>query len=39
MGIRRVASYAERLGVHDDMQEHLANVFGARETTLLDMVA
>ncbi|MEM9781904.1 MAG: penicillin-binding transpeptidase domain-containing protein, partial [Pseudomonadota bacterium] len=39
VGMDRVAGYAERFGVYDDMPEHLAFALGAGETTLYDMVA
>ncbi|MEM6487268.1 MAG: penicillin-binding protein 1A [Pseudomonadota bacterium] len=39
VGMQRVATYAERFGVYDDMPEHLAFALGAGETTLYDMVA
>jgi penicillin-binding protein 1A len=39
IGMDTVANYAERFGVYDDMQEHIANSLGAQETTLFNMVA
>ena len=39
VGMDIVASYAERFGVYDDMDELLANSLGSQETTLYDMVA
>ncbi|MEO1318375.1 MAG: penicillin-binding transpeptidase domain-containing protein, partial [Pseudomonadota bacterium] len=39
VGMRRVADYAERFGVYEDMPLHLAFSLGAGETTLYDMVA
>ncbi|MEM6972049.1 MAG: PBP1A family penicillin-binding protein [Pseudomonadota bacterium] len=39
VGMDRVAGYAERFGVYDEMPEHLAFSLGAGETTLYDMVA
>ncbi|MEM7529581.1 MAG: PBP1A family penicillin-binding protein [Pseudomonadota bacterium] len=39
VGMDRVANYAERFGVYDDMPQHLAYALGAGETTLYDMVA
>ncbi|MEM6678179.1 MAG: PBP1A family penicillin-binding protein, partial [Pseudomonadota bacterium] len=39
VGMDRVADYAERFGVYDDMPQHLAFSLGAGETTLYDMVA
>lgn len=39
IGMNVVAAYAERFGVYDDMNEHLANSLGAQETTLFRMVA
>ncbi len=39
VGMRTVASYAERFGVYDRMQPYLANALGSQETTLFRMVA
>ena len=39
VGLDRVADYAERFGVYDDMKPHLANALGAQETTLFRMVS
>jgi penicillin-binding protein 1A len=39
IGMEVVAAYAERFGVYEDMDEHLANSLGAQETTLFKMVA
>ncbi|MEM1343439.1 MAG: PBP1A family penicillin-binding protein [Pseudomonadota bacterium] len=39
IGMDRVADYAERFGVYDDMPYHLSYALGAGETTLYDMVA
>ncbi|WP_092778736.1 penicillin-binding protein 1A [Jannaschia pohangensis] len=39
VGMGTVASYAERFGVYDDMDELLANSLGSQETTLYKMVA
>jgi penicillin-binding protein 1A len=39
IGMQRVADAARRLGVFDDMPQHLANALGAGETTLLRMTA
>lgn len=39
IGMERVADYAERFGVYDDLKPFLANALGAQETTLFKMVA
>ncbi|MEM6440994.1 MAG: penicillin-binding transpeptidase domain-containing protein, partial [Pseudomonadota bacterium] len=39
MGMDRVADYAERFGVYEDMPAHLSYSLGAGETTLYQMVA
>ncbi|GMG84441.1 PBP1A family penicillin-binding protein [Paralimibaculum aggregatum] len=39
VGMDRVAEYAERFGVYNDMPHHLSYALGAGETTLYDMVA
>lgn len=39
IGMKRVADAARRLGVFDDMPQHLANALGAGETTLLRLTA
>ncbi|SEL12790.1 penicillin-binding protein 1A [Jannaschia helgolandensis] len=39
VGMNVVASYAERFGVYDDMEELLANALGSQETTLYKMVS
>ena len=39
VGMNTVAEYAERFGVYDHMDEHLANALGSQETTLFKMVA
>ncbi|WP_207102383.1 penicillin-binding protein 1A [Paracoccus shandongensis] len=39
IGMERVAEYAERFGVYDDLKPFLANALGAQETTLFKMVA
>ena len=39
IGMERVADYAERFGVYEDMPSHLSYALGAGETTLWDMVA
>ncbi|MGF1446121.1 MAG: penicillin-binding protein 1A [Pikeienuella sp.] len=39
VGMDRVAEYAERFGVYDNMPAHLSYALGAGETTLYDMVA
>jgi penicillin-binding protein 1A len=39
VGMSRVAAYAERFGVYEDMPHHLSYALGAGETTLWDMVA
>ncbi|SEW11513.1 penicillin-binding protein 1A [Aliiroseovarius sediminilitoris] len=39
IGMDTVASYAERFGVYDRMNQFLANSLGAEETTLFRMVA
>lgn len=39
IGMQRVADAARRLGVFDDMPQHLANALGAGETTLLRLTA
>ncbi|MBN2905476.1 MAG: PBP1A family penicillin-binding protein [Rhodobacteraceae bacterium] len=39
VGMRTVASYAERFGVYDRLEPFLANALGAQETTLYRMVA
>jgi penicillin-binding protein 1A len=39
VGMDRVAEYAERFGVYEDMPHHLSYALGAGETTLADMVA
>lgn len=39
VGMETVAAYAERFGVYDNMQPHLAMALGAQETTLFKMVA
>jgi penicillin-binding protein 1A len=39
IGMDRVADYAERFGVYDDMSPFLSNALGAQETTLFRMVA
>ena len=39
IGMERVADYAERFGVYEDMPRHLSYALGAGETTLHDMVA
>jgi len=39
IGMERVADYAERFGVYEDMPKHLSYALGAGETTLWDMVA
>ncbi|MEO1600579.1 MAG: PBP1A family penicillin-binding protein [Pseudomonadota bacterium] len=39
VGMERIAEYAERFGVYEDMPNHLSYALGAGETTLYDMVA
>ena len=39
VGMSRIANYAERFGVYEDMPRHLSYALGAGETTLYDMVA
>lgn len=39
IGMGRIAEYAERFGVYEDMPHHLAYALGAGETTLYQMVA
>ncbi len=39
VGMDRVADYAERFGVYENMPGHLSYALGAGETTLYDMVA
>jgi penicillin-binding protein 1A len=39
VGMDRVAHYAERFGVYEDMPYHLSYALGAGETTLYNMVA
>jgi penicillin-binding protein 1A len=39
IGMDRVAHYAERFGVYEDMPYHLSYALGAGETTLYNMVA
>jgi penicillin-binding protein 1A len=39
IGMERVADYAERFGVYEDMPAHLSYSLGAGETTLYQMVA
>src|SRR3546814_8494228 len=39
IGMEKVVDYAERFGVVDGMQPHLAYALGAGETTLLKMTA
>ncbi|MBU3029416.1 penicillin-binding protein 1A [Paracoccus marinaquae] len=39
IGMERVAEYAEKFGVYDDLKPFLANALGAQETTLFKMVA
>jgi penicillin-binding protein 1A len=39
VGMDRVANYAERFGVYDNMPLHLSYALGAGETTLYNMVA
>lgn len=39
VGMDVVAAYAERFGVYEDMNEHLANSLGSQESTLFKMVA
>lgn len=39
IGMQRIANYAERFGVYQDMPHHLSYALGAGETTLWDMVA
>ncbi|MGF1500602.1 MAG: penicillin-binding protein 1A [Paracoccaceae bacterium] len=39
VGMDRVARYAERFGVYENMPYHLSYALGAGETTLYDMVA
>ncbi|MCL5778733.1 penicillin-binding protein 1A [Limibaculum sp. FT325] len=39
VGMDRVAAYAERFGVYENMPHHLSYALGAGETTLYDMVA
>ena len=39
VGMDRVAQYAERFGVYENMPYHLSYALGAGETTLYDMVA
>ncbi|MEL6479350.1 MAG: penicillin-binding transpeptidase domain-containing protein, partial [Pseudomonadota bacterium] len=39
VGMQRVADYAERFGVYEDMPHHLSYALGAGETTLFNMVA
>jgi penicillin-binding protein 1A len=39
IGMDRVADYAERFGVYENMPYHLSYALGAGETTLYDMVA
>ncbi|MBF9036267.1 PBP1A family penicillin-binding protein [Rhodobacterales bacterium HKCCE2091] len=39
IGMDRVAAYAERFGVYDDLAPYLANSLGSQETTLFRMVA
>ncbi len=39
IGMRTVATYAERFGVYDRLEPYLANSLGAQETTLFKMVA
>ena len=38
IGMDRIAEYAERFGVYEDMPHHLAYALGAGETTLYQMV-
>ncbi len=38
LGMERVAEYAERFGVYEDMPPHLSYALGAGETTLFKMV-
>ncbi len=39
VGIETVAGYAERFGVYDDMEEHLATSLGSQETTLFRLAS
>ncbi|MEM6422298.1 MAG: penicillin-binding transpeptidase domain-containing protein, partial [Pseudomonadota bacterium] len=39
VGMDRIATYAERFGVYENMPHHLAFALGAGETTLYNMVA
>lgn len=39
IGMERVAEYAEKFGVYDNLKPFLANSLGAQETTLFKMVA
>jgi penicillin-binding protein 1A len=39
IGMDRIAAYAERFGVYQNMPHHLSYALGAGETTLYDMVA
>ncbi|MEM9043207.1 MAG: PBP1A family penicillin-binding protein, partial [Pseudomonadota bacterium] len=39
IGMDRIADYAERFGVYENMPHHLSYALGAGETTLYDMVA
>ena len=39
IGMDRVAEYAEKFGVYEDLKPFLANALGAQETTLFKMVA
>ena len=39
VGMDVIADYAEKFGVYDTMQHHLANSLGSQETTLFRMVA
>ena len=39
VGMGKIADYAERFGVYDDMDAYLANALGSQETTLYRMVA
>lgn len=39
IGMERVARYAERFGVYDDLQPYLANAIGSQETTMFRLVA
>ncbi|MCA8879701.1 MAG: penicillin-binding protein 1A [Rhodobacteraceae bacterium] len=38
VGMNKVAEYAEKFGVYDDMPAYIANALGAQETTLYRMV-